>query len=587
LTLTGIGLIVDDFLERLMVEGRFGSAAGPFDLFDLISDRAALRARFEELGIYPWWIGPHTRLSYWRPLAVLTHVIDYSWWPRAAWLMHLENVAWYAGLILACGALYRRLIATPWVAGLATAFYAFNHAHAFTVSWIANRNALMSIFFGVLSLLAHDRWRARGPGVPSLAAPRRLWFGVLAWGAFALALLSAEAGLATAGYTIAYAACFEKGAARSFARGAWDRALSVFPYLVIVVTWRLVYRALGHGVVDSGTNLDPLIDRIEFLVHTLQSGPLFLASDVVGIPLDVLLAHPRWTTTAIVCAYATLAVVGYVALPLLRVNRAARFFTVGSILSVIPFGGLFPFARYLLWVGLGTMGLLSQLVDVVFCGLAGSTNKLRYAAGCACILRGLASPALFVVSETGPGVAEGAIERMIETIPKQLGFEGQTVVLLNAPSDMFVWGMRLVMLGRGQPVPAHMYLLYSGPDPVTISTTEPHVLEERTGGGWLSRFADRAFRKSPLRAGDTIDLAAMSVRVESLTRDGRPSAVRFTFPTNLDDPSLVLLAWGARGLQRITPPAVGASLMVLPAPLQAADALRPRMASLRFVEEDR
>jgi hypothetical protein len=581
-----IGLVADDLFERLTVEGKLGPAAGRFDLFDLISDSPALRVHLEELGIYPWWIGPHTLVSYWRPLTALTHVIDYTWWPRAAWLMHLQNVFWYAGLVLACGALYRRLIATPWVAGLATVFYAFNHAHAFPASWVANRNALMSMFFGVLSLLAHDRWRSRDPDRPALAPRRRLWFGVFAWGAFALALLSTEAGLATVAYTVAYAACVEKGAAQGVARDARKRALSVLPYAVIVVVWRLVYRALGHGVVESGANLDPLIDRAAFLIHSLQTGPLFLASDVVGIPPDLLLAHPRWTSAAVAGAYAALALLGYAALPLLRVDRTTRFFVVGAVLGVVPFGGIFPSDRYLLWVGFGAMGLLAQLVGAVFGERAGSVNAFRYAVGCACIVRGVVSPALFVVRETGPGLLEGSIERMVETIPKDPGFAAQTVVLLNAPVDMFVWCMPIVTLGRSQPVPAHMYLLYAGPDSVTVSTTESHVLEERTAGGWLSRFADRAFRKGPMRAGETIDLAAMTARVESITGDGRPSSVRFTFPTNLDDPSLVLLAWGPHGLERITPPPPGGSLTLAPAPLVAADAFRPQVAGSRAVDED-
>src|SRR5580693_2046614 len=185
------GLAIDDLGQRLVVEGKLGALAGRLDLFDVVSRSPIQRAHFEELGIYPWWIGPHTQVSYWRPLAALTHFIDYSWWPRAAWLMHVENLAWYAALVLVCAAMYRRFIAVPWVAGFATAYYAFDHAHAYPAAWIANRNALMSTFFGVVSLLAHDRWRTR----------RRLWPGVLAWGAFALALLSAEAGLAIAGYT--------------------------------------------------------------------------------------------------------------------------------------------------------------------------------------------------------------------------------------------------------------------------------------------------------------------------------------------------------------------------------------------------
>ena len=250
------GLEIDDLFQRLMVEGKLGSLVGRFDIFDVISRSATQRTRFEELGIYPWWIGSHTQVSYWRPLAALTHVIDYSWWPRAAWLMHLENLAWYAALVLACAALYRRLIPVAWVAGFATAYYAFDQAHAFPTAWVANRNALMSALFGVLSLLAHDRWRTQrrlasagsSEGERGRVRLKAWWFGLLAWVAFALALLSAEAGVAIAGYTIAYAVCLETSDTRSGARG---RALSLVPYAAIAVAWRVAYRVLGHGSVGD------------------------------------------------------------------------------------------------------------------------------------------------------------------------------------------------------------------------------------------------------------------------------------------------------------------------------------------------
>jgi hypothetical protein len=570
------GLAIDDFFQRMMVEGKLGSAGGRLDLFDFISGSPVQRARFEELGAYPWWLGPHTQVSYWRPLAALTHFIDYSLWPRAAWLMHLENLAWYAALVLACAALYRRLISVPWVAGFATAYYAFDHAHASPAAWVANRNALMSTLFGVLSLLAHDRWRTR----------RKLGFGVLAWSAFALALLSAEAGLAIVGYTVAYAACLDEGGA-GHARSAPSRALSLIPYAVVIAVWRLAYRALGHGVVGSGANLDPLIDRAAFLAHSLQSGPLLLASDVVGLPPEVLLAHAEWTTAAILGSVGVLALVGYAAVPLLRSQRSTRFFAVGAVLSAFPFGGTFPFDRYLFWAGLGVMGVIAQLVGIVFGERSGPTNAVRYSVCCACILlRGVVSPAVFALREAGPGLVQDDFERMIETIPRGPGFARQTVVLLNAPLDVFGLCLPIVAMAKGDPTPAHTYLLYAGSDAVTIARMGSDALEEQAETGWLSRFTDRVYRSSPLQKGDPIRLAGMSAEVESLTRDGRPRAVRFTFPTDLDDPSLVLLSWGARGFERVTPPPPGGSLTLPAAPLLVADFFRARVRE-RAVEEDR
>lgn len=261
------GLSVDDFFHRLVVERKLGPSIARFDIFDFISSNPARRMQFTELGLYPWWMGLHTQVSYWRPLTALTHFIDYALWPRAAWLMHVENLAWYGALILACTSLYRRFMPARWLAAFAGALYAFDHAHAGPAAWVANRGAIMSALFGVVALLAHDAWRARGSRRQSAVAVA----------AFAAALLSAEAGVAIAGYFAAYAVTVERGPLRR-------RALSLAPYAVVVVAWRALYRAAGHGAIQSGANLNPLLDCGAFALHALQASPVLLASAVTGVP---------------------------------------------------------------------------------------------------------------------------------------------------------------------------------------------------------------------------------------------------------------------------------------------------------------
>jgi hypothetical protein len=568
------GLQIDDLFQRLVVEGKLGSPVGRFDLFDVISRSAAQRARFEELGIYPWWIGPQTQVSYWRPLAALTHVIDYSWWPRAAWLMHLENLAWYGALVLACAALYRRFIPIAWVAGFATAYYAFDQAHAFPAAWVANRNALMSALFGVLSLLAHDRWRSR----------RRLSCGFVAWACFALALLSAEAGVAIAGYMVAYAVCFER---HWGTRGIRGRVLSLVPYVVIAIGWRMVYRALGHGAVGSGANVDPLIHRGVFLARFAQTGPLLLASDVVGVPPEILCARPEWTTGAWLGSVVLLLLLVYAALPWLRSDRSTRFFATGALLSALPFAGTFPSERYLFWVGLGVMGLVAQFVGGLLGTGMGRENSVRFAVCCACtFLRGVASPAVFPLRSTGPGLVQDEFERMVATIPRGPAFREQTVVVLNAPLDVFEACIPLIAMAKGEPAPAHMYMLYAGSAELTVTRTAPDVLEAKVQSGWFSRPEDRLFRDSPLHPGDVVELAAMRAQVESVTHDERPDAIRFEFPSDIGSPSILLLAWGPHGFERVAPPDPEGSLIVGPAPLLVADVMRPHIRE-RAVEDDR
>jgi hypothetical protein len=562
------GLAFDDLFHRLVVQGKIDPSLGRLDLFAFVSASPAQRARFMELGVYPWWIGPHMQVSYWRPLAALTHFVDYSLWPRAAWLMHLENLVWYGTLVLTSAALYRRFIAVPWVAGLATACYAFDQSHAYPAAWIANRNGLMAAFFGVTSLIAHRRWRIE----------RRLVFGAAAWGSFALGLLSAEAGVAIAGYLAAYVLVFE--------RGLRARALSAAPYVVVVVAWRIVYRSLGYGALGSGANLDPLVDGSAFVVHAVQTVPVLLASEITAVPPELLLQHPAWTAVATLSGAAALATFAYAVWPLVRRERSSAFFAAGALLSTVPLAGTFPSDRYLFWAGLGVFGLVAQLTGAIFGERTGAVNQARYAVCCALLfVRVVASPALFPFRSAGPGLLEDDYEYMVDSIPRGPDFAKQTVVVLNAPNDIFETCLPIVAIAKGKPSPAHMYLLYAGTADVVVSRTGPNALEVRSERGWLARFADRLFRNRPLAAGETVDLAAMSARVDSLTPDGRPERVVFSFPTRLDDPSLLFLAWGSHGFERVTPPAAHASLTVPAAPLFVKDVLRPHLRK-RATEDD-
>src|SRR5580704_12816677 len=82
------GLALDDFAQRMIVEQRPPGLRGRLDLYNLISSRPDLRDLTREVGTYFWWTGPDTKIDYWRPVAALTHFVDYSLWPRWAWLMH-------------------------------------------------------------------------------------------------------------------------------------------------------------------------------------------------------------------------------------------------------------------------------------------------------------------------------------------------------------------------------------------------------------------------------------------------------------------------------------------------------------------
>jgi len=115
--------------------------------------------------------------------------------------MHLHSLAWLGAVVVVATLFYRRMFAAAWIAGLAALLFAVDDAHGFPAVWLANRNALIGVFFGLLTLIAHDRWRRDG-----------WWMGaVLAPLAFLLGLLSKESAVATGAYLVAYALFLDRG----------------------------------------------------------------------------------------------------------------------------------------------------------------------------------------------------------------------------------------------------------------------------------------------------------------------------------------------------------------------------------------
>jgi hypothetical protein len=192
---------------------------------------------------------------------------------------------------------------------------------------------------------------------------------------------------------------------------------------------------------------------------------------------------------------------------------------------------------------------------------------------------------MFPFRAAGPGLLEDDYEQMIESIPRAANFARQTVVVLNAPIDLFETCLPIIAIAKGKPQPAHTYMLYAGRSEVTVTRPGARSVEVQSERGWFASATDRLFRSRPYALGDTVDLAAMTAHVASLTGDGRPARVDFSFPVDLDDPSLLFLSWGTRGFERVTPPPAHASLTVPAAPFFVADVMRPHIRQ-RAMEDD-
>ncbi|MCA9656455.1 MAG: hypothetical protein H6712_23110 [Myxococcales bacterium] len=546
------GLQLDDLLHRAWVELALqGEAPGPWwDFYAVARDPESNRMAME-VGASPWWALPELRIRFWRPLSAATHVVDYGLWPDAAWLMHAESLAWYGGLVLAVGALLRRLLGPTWVAGLGTVLYAIDDAHAVPASWIAQRNALIVAVLVVTMLWAHDRARRDGwrPG---------RWLGPLLLGA---ALLAGESAVAGLGYLVAHALLLEPHE-QGATRGArlLRAARGLVPYGVVLVGWRLLYTGLGYGAHGSGVYLDPAREPGAY-VAVLPDRIAALALGELAWPTpESWAADPMPWTLVRWGAVAAVGLLGLGLAPRLGRERGLAVLVVGAGLALLPAATAVPSARLLLLVGVGASAAVASVIAVALG--EGGVARWRWPAVVLAIplllIHGALAPVMLVhrIVERGRSL-ERASATTVEGFPADEALAQQTLVIVNAPPT-FIAATLWLTPGREAALPRSLRLLGSTFAPVVVQRPDPRSLVLQPVGGYLGDPFTTLLRgpAHPFAAGDTVALAGWSVRVLGVAH-GRPSSVRFDFDEPLDDPSLRWIVWRDGRFVPFEPPAPG------------------------------
>lgn len=553
------GLLADDFTQRNILLGTpfaakfFGS---PLAMFDFVDGNPERTRELMDIGFMPWWSLENVRVTFWRPLTSLTHWLDYRLWPDYFPLMHLHSLVWFGMLVFVITLLYRRFMGVGWVSGLAALLYAIDDAHAMPAGWLANRNALITAFFSILVLLAHDRWRNNGCRAAAFLAPLFLLIGVL----------SNEGAVATCAYLLAYTIFLDDDR-------RLVRMLSLIPYGVVIAAWRIVYSSMGYGVWGSATYIDPLYSPLQFLNALWSRGPILLLGQWALPPSDFSFFYPPRTYFMVwVGALVFSMLLLFLLIPLLRRDRVSRFWFMGMVLALIPGSTILPGDRLLLLVGVGAMGLLAQFISTMRTGSVFSSLPLAW--------RVLARPFYFAFIGFHLLLAPlffplrihlftslcNKITHCIESAPLDDRVVDQTVILVNAPNVFFASLMSPVRALKGQPIPAYLYSLAPNmgmlPVPIRMTRTNERTLFAKPQGGfpWLLMRDNN----HPFVVGEKVKLTGMSVEVKKLTEEGWPLEVAYRFNVPLEDPSLVWLDFQDDAYVPFAPPAVGESIMLNP-----------------------
>ncbi len=539
------GLLGDDYVHALILQRSSeleSLVRHPLDLFRFTSPEHN-PALFAE-GILPWWAYPSSRFAFFRPITAATHWLDYALWPSSPLLMHAHNLLWSALLLVAVWSVYRALITPRWLAVLALLLYAFDSTHAGTVAWIANRNALVAC---TLSCAAFFLYRKGRQG--SRAAT---WLSPIC---FAAGLLAAESGAAISAYLVAYAVVLDDR--------PWRRRLSsLLPFVLIGVTWRLAWRALGYGVDANGSYLDPLHAPFTYLqVFPGRALALWLA-DLAGVAADpwtgydILLPGLTWVVGAFAALVA--GVFGWVLWRTCRSSKMARFWLLGALFAT-PFAATTaPSDRLLLWMSIGIAGVFAELAAAL---LREGAAHGRVVAAVASALLGFhvfVNPLFMPVRAASLKPMRELFERADDSAPRTADVVGRTFIYVNPPSDAVVGFSPPRRAALGIPRPVTQRWLATSIDPVNLTRLSARSLEVTVASGVDVGEFFRP-RNQPFWPGQRVTLGGFDVHVLAVTRAGLPSRVRFDFEHALEDERYVWLTWDGQRYVTFPPPAIGAS----------------------------
>ncbi|MBK7583440.1 MAG: hypothetical protein IPI67_25020 [Myxococcales bacterium] len=536
------GLATEDWIIREL--SLRPVSASTLNLYATLTSKADVLGAQRE-GLLPWFASPDLRLAFWRPLASLSAFIDYRVLGDAVWLMHLESIALYAGLVFLVARLYRRLMSDPWLSGLAALLFAVDDAHGRTVGWLANRNALLSALFGVAALLCHDRWRRHGSRKDALLAPLLL----------AGALLSGELGLSVVAYLAAHALFLDRGPRRVFA---------LLPSVAVVGVWAGVRRALGVVTQGSGIYLDPLASPAEYFSELPHRLGALLGGQLAHPPADSWVidgdASHRWLLLGGLVVAALLFLQLRPALAKSSARAASlRFAFTGMLLSLLVPAATFPSDRMLLISGVGASMCLAQAIGVAL--EASALHTKAVAAGFA-LMHLVAAPALLpwralTMSRYHERVVAGSESAYASVVTGD-----DVVVALNAPDHYYCSLLRAMRhhVGRGPTAPVICLAATRGP--VTVSRLDDNAVVVEVPEGFLAEPLNRIFRsrREPLRAGAQLYAGNFEAIVTQATASGEPTAASFRFNWSLSSAKLRFVTFEGERFVPVVLPAVGGTV---------------------------
>jgi len=550
--------MADDFIQLGVLEGVLPvNWLGPLNLYTISDGNAQHVQLLKDAGALPWFFDPGFKMAFFRPLSSAALVLDHTLFGLNPIGYRIHGVLWSLLLVVGVGELYSLVLqragladgqvavsqAGP-IATLALLLFTIAGIHGF-FCWTATRHIVIAAAVGVLALCSHVRWREQS------WRPGRL-LSVLG---FVVALSASEAALGMIAYLLAYEALGARG-------DGWSRVRASVPVIGVLGAYLLMYRVLGLGTSGGSDYLDPFNDPMMYVTQIPGRLVFLIGAMLSGANADLWLLRPGLRPAMILAAALVILLCGVLLRTVwvtcsAREQRATGWMLAGALLSAIPFAGSAIGSRCVLvpWIG-GSVAIALMLNRW--------WTTLRRRPGLSNRLLGTLCWGLVGIHLVLAPVQRLAVPYLLQRVlfrdlaravgDPHLGGEEvteRTVVLLNAPDLRLGLHAYLFRQLYRLPIPAAWRVLSWAPCAHRFRRTAVDIMDMELVGGEL--------HASSLVQGEVINVAGMQATVTELGRDG-PTRVRFRFDKPLDDPSLVWLIWKDGRLQRIAPPAIGATL---------------------------
>lgn len=137
------------------------SDASIWNTFSVSDGKPETNQYLVQHGLMTWWTSPEFRFQMLRPIAEVSHWVDFKLWPQSLEIMHIHQMLWVALFFFVSYKFLMKFSIRPEIGVLAFVIFSLSANHSQTIAWLASRNTLIAGAFGIAAILLHVASRER------------------------------------------------------------------------------------------------------------------------------------------------------------------------------------------------------------------------------------------------------------------------------------------------------------------------------------------------------------------------------------------------------------------------------------------